>query len=780
MFKIMLLTPETRFEVNTRTYFHKLFLTVSSFSIFVLSNAVSKSNTFASSHVCGYLKLLCSVNCVTELQKKEKLFRTTLRLKRKHKKRNNKSNIRHKNCSKWISNWILWNMTFVLTETANVQTNEVYSQKEAGQECRKKVLHVDYNPYYGSHFANMHKKHYELYISGRHRELLELHSCGRRDEKSSSTGEAEGEEAKQKEDFSLKEVQSLGKHTKKALVGNEDIDYIGMEYLSDAKSKWNVYGNFEWKDFGPELKELIHPKNERKRTMLPFENKDVKEKEKEKEQEQEHLTENLNEIQYVEHMKQVIEIYENKYRQISIDLIPNLVYANESFVDILVRSQVSRYVEFRGIVHNFVFFDGDKPSKVPLSKGEVFASKDLGMREKRQLMKFMHSVLDDSSNPTNQMAIDLHQQSVQQQSFIDVMNQQQLSTKVQDFIKYALAFLDSPSGILNNSTHNTIYIYILEEGGSKRNNNNKKDCPTVAEMLKRLQLYFQSMGRFCEGAFLFPLYGCGDLAQGFCRASAVKGGVFILNWTIQGMVVKKPVLPLHTKTEQEVNSAEHIEKENMSEYISVVTPAKQVLKSTYLVCSLDYLSKHIGDVTTRHIRMTVLSDGPLQGTISDPPDPFADNDEWKKQRGSHNGVIHIPPATPLFQNPCSIHIIQLDHTSLVVPDGLCFGNYNYYSNIFFFFFLEKKESPLAYLTYMWTLANQNNIEESRQTMKRCFELLYRNPTKHKQEHSDKPTGLFYCLYEQRFRSVNTQHIPRNVFVVRDLDDTLSYENVVQQ
>ncbi|ETO01549.1 hypothetical protein RFI_35891, partial [Reticulomyxa filosa] len=121
-------------------------------------------------------------------------------------------------------------------------------------------------------------------------------------------------------------------HTKKALVGNEDIDYIGMEYLNDAKSKWNVYGNFEWKDFGPGLKELIHPKDERKTDDAPLvmdqetnqsqSNSNSNEKKDAKEKEKEHLTENLNETQYVENMKQVIEMYENKYRQISIDLIP--------------------------------------------------------------------------------------------------------------------------------------------------------------------------------------------------------------------------------------------------------------------------------------------------------------------------------------------------------------------------------------------------------------------------------------------------------------------------
>ncbi|ETN99999.1 rab proteins geranylgeranyltransferase component A 2, partial [Reticulomyxa filosa] len=97
----------------------------------------------------------------------------------------------------------------------------------------------------------------------------------------------------------------------------------------------------------------------------------------------------LEEVEYLEHLQQVLTIYENKYRQILVDLIPNIIYSNESFIDILVRSEVSRYVEFRGIINHFVYFDGVNASKVPLSKGEVLASKELSINEKRQLMKFM-------------------------------------------------------------------------------------------------------------------------------------------------------------------------------------------------------------------------------------------------------------------------------------------------------------------------------------------------------------------------------------------------------
>merc|ERR1711972_41378 len=90
------------------------------------------------------------------------------------------------------------------------------------------------------------------------------------------------------------------------------------------------------------------------------------------------------------------------------------------------------------------------------------------------------------------------------------MQKQNVSEKLEKFIRYALAFQDSP-----------------------------KEKMTANEMLKRLRLFLKSIGRFSSGSFLFPLYGSGDLAPGFVRSSAVKGGVFILDWNPKGIVMQK-------------------------------------------------------------------------------------------------------------------------------------------------------------------------------------------------------------------------------------------------
>lgn len=175
-----------------------------------------------------------------------------------------------------------------------------------------------------------------------------------------------------------------------------------------------------------------------------------------------------------------------KYRQIFIDLLPNLIYAQESFIEILIRSKVAQYVQFRGIENNFVFDNNLKVSKVPLSKSDVFLTKQLSLIEKRQLTKFMHSILNDSANPTNQVDKENDRQNANENEnknsttetkdekandksnddptvstenskmdelktikFSQYMTNMKLSSKLQNFIRYALAFLDGPNGLFS-------------------------------------------------------------------------------------------------------------------------------------------------------------------------------------------------------------------------------------------------------------------------------------------------------------------------------------------
>eukprot|EP00919_Chromeraceae_sp_WS-2016_P076378 GHVR01180495.1.p1 GENE.GHVR01180495.1~~GHVR01180495.1.p1 ORF type:complete len:249 (+),score=4.49 GHVR01180495.1:517-1263(+) len=52
------------------------------------------------------------------------------------------------------------------------------------------------------------------------------------------------------------------------------------------------------------------------------------------------------------------------------------------------------------------------------------------------------------------------------------------------------------------------------------------------KVIKKIQLYMDSMGRYGNSPFIYPIYGLGGIPEGFSRISAVNGGTFMLNTDI--------------------------------------------------------------------------------------------------------------------------------------------------------------------------------------------------------------------------------------------------------
>jgi Rab GDP dissociation inhibitor len=53
-----------------------------------------------------------------------------------------------------------------------------------------------------------------------------------------------------------------------------------------------------------------------------------------------------------------------------------------------------------------------------------------------------------------------------------------------------------------------------------------KDC------IERIRLYVNSMARYGKSPYIYPLYGLGELPQGFARLSAIYGGTYMLNTNV--------------------------------------------------------------------------------------------------------------------------------------------------------------------------------------------------------------------------------------------------------
>lgn len=56
------------------------------------------------------------------------------------------------------------------------------------------------------------------------------------------------------------------------------------------------------------------------------------------------------------------------------------------------------------------------------------------------------------------------------------------------------------------------------------------------ETVQRIRLYVNSMARYGKSPYIYPLYGLGELPQGFARLSAIYGGTYMLNTHIDEIV----------------------------------------------------------------------------------------------------------------------------------------------------------------------------------------------------------------------------------------------------
>lgn len=61
-------------------------------------------------------------------------------------------------------------------------------------------------------------------------------------------------------------------------------------------------------------------------------------------------------------------------------------------------------------------------------------------------------------------------------------------------------------------------------------NDSYLDVPGKApEAIERIKLYGTSVSRYGKSPYIYPLYGLGELPQGFARLSAIYGGTYMLN-----------------------------------------------------------------------------------------------------------------------------------------------------------------------------------------------------------------------------------------------------------
>lgn len=201
-------------------------------------------------------------------------------------------------------------------------------------------------------------------------------------------------------------------------------------------------------------------------------------------------------------------------REWNVDLIPKFVMASGKLVKMLLKTQVSYYLRWKGIEATYVYqykkgglfsSAGGKIEKVPATATEALSSDLMGMFEKRRCKDFFEYVsgVEVAKKET------WKKHDLANMTFSELVAKFKLEDNTMDFIGHAVALYTNDDFL------------------------QQKCLPTIEKM----QLYMDSVGRFGSTPFIYPVYGLGGIPEGFSRKAAVGGGTFMLNQDISKMEI---------------------------------------------------------------------------------------------------------------------------------------------------------------------------------------------------------------------------------------------------
>lgn len=175
-----------------------------------------------------------------------------------------------------------------------------------------------------------------------------------------------------------------------------------------------------------------------------------------------------------------------------IDLCPKIMFARSDLLELLIKSRVSRYLEFKPI-GSFHTYEQDTFEKVAGSKGDIFSDQSLSLVTKRTLMKFIKFVL----------------QWEQQHSVWESYTKEPICKFMEN--EFQLESAQITELVVTLGLCKNIYV-------------------STPEALSRIKRYVCSFDVYGAFPALYSMYGSGgEISQGFCRSAAVGGATYKLN-----------------------------------------------------------------------------------------------------------------------------------------------------------------------------------------------------------------------------------------------------------
>uniref|UniRef100_M3ZSJ3 Rab GDP dissociation inhibitor n=1 Tax=Xiphophorus maculatus TaxID=8083 RepID=M3ZSJ3_XIPMA len=188
----------------------------------------------------------------------------------------------------------------------------------------------------------------------------------------------------------------------------------------------------------------------------------------------------------------------------------------------------------------------------------------MGLFEKRRFRKFLVFVANfDENDPKTMEGVDPKKTTMRA-----IFQKFSLGQEVIDFTGHSLA------------------LYRTDE---------YLDQPCM-DSINRIKLYSESLARYGKSPYLYPLYGLGELPQGFARLSAIFGGTYMLNKPIEEIVMENGKV-VGVKSEGEIARC----KQLICDPSYVMDRVKKVGQVIRVICILSHPIANTGDINSCQI-----------------------------------------------------------------------------------------------------------------------------------------------------------------------------------
>ncbi|KAF5349353.1 hypothetical protein D9758_011782 [Tetrapyrgos nigripes] len=319
-------------------------------------------------------------------------------------------------------------------------------------------------------------------------------------------------------------------------------------------------------------------------------------------------------------------------RQYSISLSPSIIPSTGPLISSLIASGVSRYGGFRLVDQFGIYNSSGTVRRVPGNKEDIFKNKNISLVDKRRLMRFLMFASGDFEDK-NEL------KGNETTPYVDFLKRVfSLNDEIASTISYALSYCLSPAD-------------------------------TTLPALQRLRRYLRSAGRYGSSPFLVGHYGSsGEIAQGFCRAAAVSGGVYILGQSISSIIPSPPSdttpnprnytirlkdFPDPLTCDIIISSQQYVPSELASHTKHVGTSVSSEAESveTTTVTSTNYTSiARCIAIIDRPLTFSASQDGQdddSSETADDDEDAELDKDPTESQTTNSNPNPKLKPPTPV-------------------------------------------------------------------------------------------------------------------------------------